>query len=57
MTRKTRRMSTPTKQRAYVCARCSRPLRNNAWIFSRFTGNRYCPDLDACAKRARSKRA
>ncbi len=46
-------MTLKTKQRAYVCARCSRPLRNNAWIFSRFTGNRYCPDMDACAKRAR----
>lgn len=44
---------------ATPCSRCGRRLRKGFYVFSRFTGNHYCLDYQACArrrKRALSKR-
>lgn len=34
-----------------VCDRCGRKLKQGEWIYSRFTGKRYCADLKACKER------
>lgn len=39
------------------CDRCGKALAPEQWIYSRTTGKRYCPDLDACGKRAKRKKA
>jgi len=39
----------------YRCGKCSRRLKPNHWIFSRFTGNRYCWPGEGCTKK-RAKR-
>jgi hypothetical protein len=44
------------KARQYACARCGRRVRPERWVYSRHTGNRYCVELDACAKRARRRK-
>jgi len=39
----------------FRCARCGRQLRQDRWIYSRFTRNRYCVEIDACETRAKKK--
>jgi hypothetical protein len=35
------------------CSRCGSRLRQGHYVYSRFTGNRYCSNLDACTRRAK----
>ena len=35
------------------CDRCGKRLKPNVWIYSRFTGARYCTDINACDRRAK----
>ena len=40
------------------CSRCGRKFRaTEPRVYSRFTGSRYCTDLNACAARARRRKA
>jgi hypothetical protein len=43
----------PTATRTYHCHRCG--IRLSVWLYSQWTRERYCTDIDACAKRARRK--
>lgn len=45
----------PPKTRVLSCARCGKRVREGTYIYSRFTKNRYCIDMDACARRAANK--
>lgn len=36
--------------KVYRCAHCKRRLRHGRWVYSKFTGNRYCPPGWGCAK-------
>lgn len=47
-------MSSSTTMRIYHCALCGKRLKENQWIYSRFTGNRYCPN-DCKPKRKRKE--
>ncbi len=38
------------------CGRCGRRLKGGQWIFSRWTGQRYCYVGEGCQKKARSKK-
>jgi hypothetical protein len=40
----------------YPCSRCGKKDTAEHLVYSRFTGNRYCPDLDACDRRAKRRR-
>lgn len=40
----------------YPCGRCGKPGAAEQMIYSRHSGNRYCIDMAACAKRAASKK-
>lgn len=40
-----------------TCALCSRELKPGVWIYSRFTGNHYCTDIDACKRRRKRGKA
>ena len=42
-------------KRGFVCTRCGKRLKTDTYIFSRFTGARYCIALDACAKRSKKR--
>lgn len=37
----------------YRCALCGRRLREGAYVYSRWTGNRYCATIDCKTKRKR----
>jgi hypothetical protein len=39
--------------RGYTCARCGRKLKTGRWVYSRFTGFRYCWPGTGCAKARR----
>jgi len=39
----------------YSCARCGRRVREGEYVYSRFTKNRYCIAMDACARRSANK--
>jgi hypothetical protein len=39
--------------KSYHCDHCGRRLKPDQWIYSRWTGSRYCTDLNACTKRAK----
>ena len=41
--------------RRYACARCGRVELADRMLRSRFTRQRYCPDLKACERRARRR--
>lgn len=41
--------------RTYVCARCGLRTVGNRLMFSRFTRQRYCMDIDACERRAKHR--
>jgi hypothetical protein len=43
----------PPPLTSFSCARCGRRLRQDRWVYSRFTRNRYCIEIDACEKRAK----
>jgi len=45
------------KTRSYRCGCCGKRLKADQWIYSRWTGNRYCTDLDACTKRTKRLKA
>jgi len=46
-----------TTRRTYCCGQCGRELKNEHWIYSRFTGARYCWPGEGCAtKREFDKR-
>jgi hypothetical protein len=42
-----------TSIRSHRCHRCNKRL--STWLYSQWTRERYCTDLEACAKRARRK--
>jgi hypothetical protein len=39
-----------TRTRTFRCFHCGRKLKDGRWVFSRFTGNRYCLPYEGCAK-------
>lgn len=39
----------------HVCARCGKKSPVERMVFSTFTRQRYCSDVDACGRRARRK--
>lgn len=43
-------MSAVAAHPVIVCARCGRKLRHRRWVYSRFTGARYCPPGKGCGK-------
>lgn len=45
-------MATPR----YACNRCGKRGLAEKMVYSRHTGNRYCTDLDGCARRAANRR-
>jgi hypothetical protein len=42
-----------SKPVTYSCARCGKQLRNEQWLYSSWTKNRYCLNIDSCGRRAR----
>jgi len=50
----TRRIMSTTKPKLtrYTCAQCGKQLREG-YVYSRFTGNRYCPALTCKPRRAK----
>jgi hypothetical protein len=48
-------MTTATATRpTYRCAICGKRL-GDVWVYSHFTGARYCSDVDACKARAKRR--
>jgi hypothetical protein len=39
----------------YPCGRCGKRAKAEQMVYSRFSGARYCRDLNACAQRSRRK--
>ena len=46
-------MATATGHRLYLCARCGKRATADRMVFSAFTRNHYCADVDACTRRAK----
>jgi len=44
------------KLRAHNCNRCGKKLTYPGWVHSSWNDNYYCPELNACAARAKRKR-
>lgn len=42
--------------RVYHCGCCGQKLKADRWIYSRWTGNRYCWDMTACIARRKRRR-
>lgn len=40
----------------YACARCGKRQPADQMVYSRFTKNRYCRQLDDCARRAKRRK-
>lgn len=40
----------------YHCGRCGKKGTAEQMVYSRFSGNRYCIDLAACARRAANRK-
>ena len=44
----------------YCCAQCGKRLRGSStdggYVYSRFTGNRYCIGMEACRARAKKRK-
>jgi hypothetical protein len=40
----------------YACGRCGRRATADRMVYSRHSGNRYCIDMGACAKRAAARK-
>lgn len=54
-------MTTKTKEapkRAYRCAICGIGLRDQQWVYSHSTGERYCPpqEWEACSARTEKRK-
>jgi hypothetical protein len=43
-------MATKKKAVVHRCGKCNRKLKEGRWIYSRFTGNRYCWPGEGCEK-------
>jgi len=40
----------------YSCALCGKRVREGQYVYSRFTGNRYCIGMEACRARAKKRK-
>lgn len=49
-------MTTATSHRVYTCARCNKQATADRLVFSAFTRNHYCADVDACTRRVKRTR-
>lgn len=46
----------PPKAVTHRCGRCGKRLKAGGYVYSRFSRERYCTDITACAARAKKRK-